>query len=253
MQNQEADKEISKKTSPNNYFILGFFILMSCIALSLSIYFGLTSIKGDSSTVTVKGSASKNIESDKAIWRGQLTFVSTNQADGYTKTKEQAKQVIDYLVKQGFDIKHIKIGHLEHSENIYYLDNGTRVNGGYKFSQIFTIESNNVDKIEMIAEKASELLTMGFSFESFYPEYLYTKLNDLKIEMIKRATADAKGRAIEIAKSEGCKVSGVASAQQGIFQITPINSEEIYDWGMNDTSSRFKTIKSVVTIKYFLK
>ncbi|MDD4879214.1 MAG: SIMPL domain-containing protein, partial [Candidatus Omnitrophica bacterium] len=36
------------------------------------------------------------------------------------------------------------------------------------------------------------------------------------------------------------------SADMGVFQITPVNSTEVSDWGSNDTSSLEKKVFAVV-------
>ena len=40
------------------------------------------------------------------------------------------------------------------------------------------------------------------------------------------------------------------SARMGVFQITPINSFEISDWGTNDTSSFEKKVTAVVNVTF---
>src|SRR5690606_40695998 len=70
----------------------------------------------------------------------------------------------------------------------------------------------------------TELLNKGIQFYSQSPRYYYTKLADLKIEMISKATADAKHRADMIAENSGGKLGELISAKMGIFQITGQNS-----------------------------
>ena len=129
---------------------------------------------------------------------------------------------------------------------------GTKKNG-YRFTQEVTISGADVDKISFIADKSTELVLEGIYFTSQQPQYLYTKLDDLKITMLAEATNDAKIRAEQIAKTGGNKIKGIKSAQQGVFQITPQYSTDIYDYGMNDTYSKVKTIKSVITVTYNLE
>ena len=246
-----SNEQRPNKTSSVSIFFVGIFLMIGLVVAGFAIKSGLNSLSKNS-TITVKGSASKNIESDKAVWHGRLSYLGSSQAEGYQTMQNQKEQVLDYLSENGFDRKNIKVDHLEYYENIVY-SNGNPVRNGYRFNQSFTIESNDIDKIEALADKSSELLLKGLNFESSAPEYLYTKLNNLKVEMISKATADAKIRADEIAKNGGDKIGGISSAQQGVFQITPINSNEVFDWGMNDVSSRKKTITSVVTVTYFIE
>ena len=71
--------------------------------------------------------------------------------------------------------------------------------------------------------------------------------------MIGRATENARERAQNIAKKGNFRLGSIASVRVGIFQITPLHSTEVSDYGINDTTSIEKEIKSVVEIKYFVK
>ena len=97
-----------------------------------------------------------------------------------------------------------------------------------KHTQSVEIESKEVDKIEKVSREITELLNQGVQFYSQAPRYYYTKLADLKIEMISKATEDARLRAENIAKFSGGNLSTLESAKMGIFQITGQNSGEDY-------------------------
>ncbi len=63
---------------------------------------------------------------------------------------------------------------------------------GYSLRQELSVRSNEVDKISQIAREATELINQGILIESMAPEYLYTQLGELKIEMLAEAAKDAK-------------------------------------------------------------
>jgi hypothetical protein len=60
-------------------------------------------------------------------------------------------------------------------------------------------------------------------------------------------------RAEELAKNSGSEVGTLKYASQGVFQITPVNSTDVSDYGIYDTSTVDKSIKAVVTIEYSIK
>ena len=77
------------------------------------------------------------------------------------------------------------------------------------------------------------------------------KLADLKVEMISKATSDAKARAEKIAENSGGKLGELLSAKMGIFQITGQNSNENYSWGgAFNTSSKEKTASITIKLEY---
>ncbi|MGB1745405.1 MAG: SIMPL domain-containing protein, partial [Limisphaerales bacterium] len=94
-----------------------------------------------------------------------------------------------------------------------------------------------VDLAKRLAKESTELLRSGIDFRSYAPSYFFTKLEDLKLDLLEEAAANSKLRAERLAKSAGNRVVGVISASQGIFQITQPNSTQTSSWGMYDTSS----------------
>ena len=125
---------------------------------------------------------------------------------------------------------------------------------GYGMSQSIQIESKEVDKIERISREITELLNQGVQFYSEAPRYYYTKLADLKIEMISKATGDARLRAEKISEFSGGQLGELESAKMGVFQITGQNSKEDYSWGGTfNTSSRKKTASITMKLVYKVK
>ncbi|WAM34206.1 hypothetical protein OTK00_000385 [Caldicellulosiruptor morganii] len=71
--------------------------------------------------------------------------------------------------------------------------------------------------------------------------------------MLSLATEDAVRRAKQIAKSTGSSVERLKSASMGVFQITPLYSTEVSDYGINDTTSIDKEITAVVNCEFIIK
>ncbi len=86
--------------------------------------------------------------------------------------------------------------------------------------------------------------------ESRDPEYRYTKLGDMKIQMLAEAAKDAKVRAIQIAASTGARAGALRSARMGVLQINPAGSTETSSEGNNDTTSIEKDVIAVVTASF---
>ena len=90
----------------------------------------------------------------------------------------------------------------------------------------------------------------GIELISRDPEYLYTRLPELKLEMLAEATQNAKKRAEQMTVATGNKIGFMRSAKMGVFQITPISSVDVSDWGENDTSSLEKKVMAVVKVDF---
>jgi hypothetical protein len=129
----------------------------------------------------------------------------------------------------------------------------TNVIQGYRVTQDVTVSSNVVDKIDQLSSEATELILQGVEFNSTAPEFFYTTLSELKVEMIGLAAKDAKMRADQIAQSTENEIGEVRSSRMGVIQINPVNSTEVSDYGVNDTSSLEKVITAVVTVSYSIE
>lgn len=122
---------------------------------------------------------------------------------------------------------------------------------GYILSQEIKIESKEIEKVEGVSRDITDLINDGVEFTSYLPEYFYTKLSELKIEMIASATEDARIRAQKMAENANAEVGDLKSAQMGIFQIIGQNSSEDYSWGGTfNTSSKMKTATITVKLEF---
>jgi hypothetical protein len=110
-----------------------------------------------------------------------------------------------------------------------------------------------VDGISRLAQQINELISDGVPLLPQPPEYLFTRLNEVRVQMLADATRDARDRAVAIAQSTGTDIGPVRSARMGVFQITPRNSTEVSDYGINDVSSLEKDITSVVRVTFSVK
>ena len=125
---------------------------------------------------------------------------------------------------------------------------------GYELRQRFTVESKEVDKVEAVSREMSSLIAQGVSIEAYQPDYYYTRLDDVKLSLIERASADARTRAEKIAANAGAKIGKVRSARMGVFQITGANTNEEFSAGGSfNTSSRQKKARITMRIEYRIK
>lgn len=212
----------------------------------------LVEIKGSKNCITVTGSAKKQITSDLVIWDGYFSASSPILHEAYTKIAADKKIVLDYLIKQGIPKNEIVFSSVSTYTTNKMLPNGQYTNelDYYTLSQNVSIRSKDINKITDISRSITELINDGVNFQSNSPQYIYTKLADVKIEVIAEAAKDAKKRASVIAENSGNKIGNLLNADMGVLQITPQYSTEISDMGMNDTSSVNKEITAVIHCKF---
>jgi len=137
-----------------------------------------------------------------------------------------------------------------------YFENGNikeQFLKGFVLSQTVKIESTEVDKIEEISRSITELTKDGIGFYSYSPQYYYTKLSELKIEMVAAATEDARIRAEQIAQNANAEIGDLRYAKMGIFQIIGQNSNEDLSWGGSfNTTSKMKTATITMKLQFGL-
>ncbi|MFA6599485.1 MAG: SIMPL domain-containing protein [Candidatus Omnitrophota bacterium] len=236
--------------------ILGLCIAAATIVSSIIFSKGFLSVtKFMREQITVTGSAQKNIRSDYAVWAGAFVRRDLTMASAFQKLGEDLAKVKQYLLGQGIGDKEIVVRQIE-TETIYKKNekgNDTNEIEAYRLKQAVELRSGDVEKIARISREATGLINEGIEFSSGSPEYFYTKLDELKVEMLAKATENAKLRADNMVKATGNRIGFMRSAKMGVFQITPVNSTEISDWGLNDTSSLEKKVTAVVNASFSIE
>ena len=209
-----------------------------------------------SNTISVTGLGEKDFVSDLIVWSGSFVKKNTDLKSAYSDLNKDQESIKNYLVSKGINEKSIIFSAVdidkEFTDN--YDNNGRRISSvftGYRLTQSVQIESNEVDKIEGISREVTELINSGIEFYSNQPQYYYTKLSKLKIEMIAEATKDANVRAEKIAENAGGELGKLKNANMGVFQIVAQNSSEEYSWGGSfNTTSKRKTATITVKLDY---
>ena len=210
-------------------------------------------------TIVVTGLGETEFTSDLIVWNGYITAESSNVESGYAQIEASKKKVYDYITSKGIAPESVVFQFVNVSKQYESVYNsagnwvGQRFTG-YQLSQSFTIESKDVDAVENISREISSLIAQGVSIEARQPDYYYTKLDDVKLSLIEKASADARARAEKIAANAGAKIGRVASARMGVFQITGANTNEEFSAGGSfNTSSRQKKARITMRIEYRVK
>lgn len=230
-------------------------LFLAAIAIGVAFY----QTKKPQKTVSVVGLVEKDFTSDLIVWEFNYSAKAQDMKQAYSNLKEQSEVVKNYLKSAGIpeneiDFKKITTGP---TYNNYYDDNGRwhQTLTGYEAKQEVRIESRNIEKIEALTRNIADLYDQNIMIENDNPEYYYTKLSDLKLQMLAEASQDAKNRAETITKNAGAKLGDLKSANMGVFQITkPNSSEEEYTWGgAFNTSSKEKRASINMRLTYYVK
>lgn len=223
------------------------------LVLSSAIFgwFFSKSKKGDDA-ITVTGSAKKRIKSDLVVWSAGVSAQSSQLSEAYRQLSESVPRIKQYLVGKGIPEDQMTVSSITTTTLKKQDANGNETSEitGYSLRQEIEVRSTDVDKIARIAREATELINQGILVESNAPQYYYTQIGDLKIEMLGEAAKDAKVRAEKIAASTGNSIGAVRSARMGVLQITAADSTEVSDSGIYSTATIDKDMTAVVNVSF---
>jgi len=220
-----------------------------------------------SNVLSVTGSAEQLVTSDTVKWQSAISrsVDATGLKEGSSQIKNDQKIVGDYLKNSGVQDSEITFSPVtvspvcESQNNIIYDKFGNQSCGsnrtvGYNLQQVITVESQKVPEVTKISQTASDyFIGQGLVFTTQSLEYYYNKLADLRLDLLSRATVDAKARAQKIAESTGKQIDSLQEASMGVFQVTAKNSVEVSDYGSYDTASLEKKVTGVVRVSFSLK
>lgn len=215
----------------------------------------LVRIKSDE-TIQVTGSAKRRIRSDLIVWDATVNARGADLATAYHQLAAGVPKVTAYLIKKGIPKAEMQVGPVVTTALHPHDKQGQAIEDtitGYSLAQTIEVRSKNVDRVAEVSREATELINDGVAIDSDEPEYHYTKLGDLKIQMLAEAAKDARVRAEQIAGSTGAHIGALRSARMGVIQINPADSTEVSNEGNNDTSSLDKDIITVVGATFALE
>ncbi len=243
-----------KKNGWVSALIIGICLVAAFSALAV----GLSHFRAQSTQrISATGSASIDFDADLVIWRGSFTAVSDSSKDAYAKIRSDSETVRKYLTSKGIPDDSIVFDAVDIGRTYTdtYDSNGNYVGSqatGYELSQRVTVTSSDLDVVESVSREISTLLSQGIELTSGSPEFYYTNLDALKLDLIDKASANAKERIDIIAKNTGSKLGKLKNSSLGVIQITAKNtgtSSYSYD-GAYDTSSRHKTATITVHLEF---
>ncbi|MEX0608131.1 MAG: SIMPL domain-containing protein [Balneolaceae bacterium] len=116
----------------------------------------------------------------------------------------------------------------------------------YVATQTVTVYSENVTEVRAIMNKMADLGKQGVALSGdeyqVQTEYLFTRLNEIKPQMIEEATKEAREVATKFAEDSNSKLGKIKTAAQGQFSISP----------RDNNNPHIKNIRVVSTVVYYL-
>lgn len=248
-------KIVFKDVTPNLLFI-GAIVLLSTVIWSNA--FSKKEIKTYKNAVSVIGVSTKDVVSDKAVWRISVSKKSLDRAKNIKDITVDENKVRDYIISLGFDKEALSSSQISVDTNYKAKETGygdTTIVENYETKSYFTINTDDVYKVSEGTNKLRQYSEENnIILSSNSTEYTYSKYESEKIPLLKLAIGDAQDRANALVNATSgvskTSIGKILSARQGVFQVNSKNTESVSDYGNFDTSSIEKTIRATVSVDF---
>ena len=222
--------------------VIGLFLLGATLGKSIVEY------KSLDRTVVVKGLAEKEVNADIVIWNITYLRASNNLEDLYVNLDDDTQKILSFLKKNGFSDDELSPTAPKIVDKIAQSYGGEqKIQFRYSGVGTLTLYSSQIDKARKSMRDITALGKAGITFGSNTYEnktqYIFTKLNEIKPQMIKEATSNARVSAQTFASDSGSSLGKIKSARQGQFSIRPRDTNTPY----------IKRVRIVSTIEYYLE
>jgi hypothetical protein len=209
---------------------------------------GLRRAKMAERTVTVRGVAERNVTADLATWSVDFSHQGTELAPVQGSVDAQARVVRAFFQRAGF--RPDEISDSDVSLTREHPREGESGPDTLTVRRTIQLRTNDVMKARAAYARQAELLRDGVELSGTSINYAFTKLNDVKPQMIAEADQNARRSAEQFARDSGASVGRIKSASQGYFSIGARDGEECDDCGSSGGGSPFKKVRVVTTVDY---
>ncbi|MGI6611088.1 MAG: SIMPL domain-containing protein [Limnochordia bacterium] len=194
--------------------------------------------------VSVKGLAERDVKVDLVLW--PLSYsVSANSLDSLHALMSRSEgKIRAFLVRHGFDEKDISSATPKVSD-LWAYGGESKPKERYRAEAVVLLRTSLIDQVKAVMPKTDELVKEGVLLSHSYehrPQFIFTRLNEIKPDMIAKATQNARAAAVQFAKDSGSRVGKIRSAQQGYFSVEDLDSY----------TPDVKRVRVVTTIEYLL-
>jgi uncharacterized protein len=205
--------------------------------------------------VTVKGVSEREVQADLALWPLQIVTADNDLSAAQSRMARMVELTKTFLAGEGIPSEQVTIQSFKVTDAQANPYQPGGVVNRFIITQTLLVRSEDPALLDATSQRVGNLVDAGVVFTSGQeygpggPTYLYTRLNDLKPEMLAEATNRAREAAEEFAAASGSRVGKIRRANQGVFQILPRDPAP----GQQEESQLFKTVRVVTTVDYLLE
>ncbi len=230
-----------------NAVVLGLSLFLGLAALGYLLGSYAVTVKEYERTVTVRGLAEQEVNADIVIWPIQYTLADNDLSTLYINLDASNNKILEFLDRNGVNAAAVTLSPPAITDRLAQIYGDTsNVEYRYSAQQSLTVYSEDIARVRTLMSSLSELGREGIVFSGadyhLQPEYLFSRLNDIKPEMIEQATREARAAAQKFAADSQSSLGKIRNASQGQFTISD----------RDRNNPHIKNVRVVVTVEYYL-
>jgi len=240
----------------NNFFprlIAAFLVGLGIALAGVAVSHGLERFRMSDRSVTVKGLAEKEVQSDFAVWTLSFRRAGSDFGGVQQALSADRDKVMAFLKTRGFTDAEVEARPLQVQD--LFAREYAQGNQPLRFNgtgQVL-VKSARVADVETAARAVDPLIQAGVQLGGegegqSGPRFQLRGFNDVKAPLLAEATRNAREQANKFAAEAGAQLGPLKNANQGVIRITGDDGND-FDNG----SSRLKRLRVVSTFEYELK
>lgn len=215
---------------------------------------GIERFRAADRSVSVKGVAERTVAADVGLWPVRLVAADNDLDLAQRKLARDRRVVLAFLARFGLDSTATELQGFEVADTRANPYQSALAANRFIITTTLMVRTQDPARIRAASQRVADLVAAGVVLSSGGPgyggpTYLFTRLNDLKPEMVAEATANARKAAGEFARQSGSRLGGIRRASQGVFEILPRDPAP----GVSQEGQIQKTLRVVATVEYALR
>jgi hypothetical protein len=220
--------------------------LLIAAGLALCGYFvgkGIENRNSGARVISVKGLSEREAPASIAIWNIGFGASGDELPEVNQKLGDAARAVTEFLKQAGFDEQEMAIqppGMRDTSMEVREKDSPPPPHR-YNASQSVLLRTSKVALVKPAVAAVSNLMMSGVLISgNSTPDYSFNQLNEIKPEMIREATQNARIAAGQFSRDSQTKLGKLRNASQGWFQVVDRDA----------ATPELKIIRVIVDVEY---
>lgn len=198
-------------------------------------------------TVTAKGLSEREYPADVVIWPIQFVTAENDLGALYQELERSVAEIHSFLNVQGVAAADVSVAPPAITDKVAQQWGGdAQIRFRYSATQTVTVYSSDIESVRGAMSQMTELGKQGLVINADEygnaTEYLFTRLNEIKPEMIEEATRNARQVAAKFAQDSDSQLGKIRRASQGQFSID----------ARDRNNPHIKKVRVVSTVEYYL-